>query len=141
MILYLDTSALVKLFVDEPHSGSLRDHAAGCEIVLTHIIAYAEACAAFASISRSRRDEEFLGKLRASLDKQWERWEIGGIDWPLVRRAGELAHQHRLRAYDSIHLAAVERVRDALAEGTDLRFAVFDAELNRAAHEAGITLL
>lgn len=46
--------------------GSVRDRAASWEIVLTHIIANAEACAAFASISRSRRDEElFANSVRA----------------------------------------------------------------------------
>ena len=51
MILYLDTSALVKLFVEEAQSKRIRRTVSGARLITTHVIAYAEACATFARIA------------------------------------------------------------------------------------------
>ena len=48
MMLYLDTSALVKLFVDEPLSQELSVAVDEAEAIATSLLAYAEARAAFA---------------------------------------------------------------------------------------------
>jgi uncharacterized protein with PIN domain len=48
MILYLDTSAPVKLFVEETHSDRVRQAVSAGQLTVTHAIAYVEACAAFA---------------------------------------------------------------------------------------------
>jgi predicted nucleic acid-binding protein len=57
-------------------------------------------------------------------------------DSGIVRRAGDLAEQFRLRAYDAIHLASAERIfRDTRSQ---VRFACFDAALNRAASTLGL---
>ncbi|MBX3303395.1 MAG: PIN domain-containing protein [Nitrospira sp.] len=53
MMLYLDTRALVKLYVDEPLSQELSAAVDESEAVATSLLAYAEAMMAFA---RARRD-------------------------------------------------------------------------------------
>jgi uncharacterized protein len=62
-------------------------------------------------------------------------------DWPLVRRAGELAVQLRLRGFDSIHLAAAEAVWEWVGEAAEFRFAVFDARLADSARVLGMEVL
>ena len=51
----------------------------------------------------------------------------------------ERGFAHRLRDYDSVHLAAAEALWRAAA-GLDFRFLVFDGDLANAAQRAGIKL-
>ena len=54
MILYLDTSSLVKLYVEEPGSPGVRAIVDEAEVVATSVVACAEAAAAFARRKRER---------------------------------------------------------------------------------------
>lgn len=137
MILYLDTSALVKLFVQEAHSDRVRAAVSRSSLIVTHLVAYAEACAAFARFAERRADKKLFARLRRGLDRHWTEWEIVAVDEALVRRAGELAARYRLRGYDSVHLAAAETVHGASRGRADFRFGVFDTDLARAAALAG----
>ena len=47
MLLYLDTSSLVKLFIEEKYSERVREWVDAVDAVLTCRVAYAEAAAAF----------------------------------------------------------------------------------------------
>lgn len=141
MILYLDTSALVKLYVDEPGSDLVRGAAARAGFRGCHIVGYAEACAAL-----GRRGRE-AGLLHAAIEarieelaRDWSRLDVIAADWPLVRRAGELAVKLRLCGYDSLHLAAAEAVWTR-AEGVQFRFAAFDSPLVEAARGMGMEVL
>jgi uncharacterized protein len=58
-------------------------------------------------------------------------------DSAIVRRAADLAEEFRLRAYDAIHLATAERLFHEIQ--SEVRFACFDTELNRAASLLGLT--
>jgi len=141
MILYLDTSALVKLFIAETHSARVRAAVAGASVVATQLLAYAEACSAFARLAEARDDRALFGRLRRELDARWPEWDIVGVDEPLVRRASELCERWRLRAYDSLHLAAAEAVRAAGGGRTDFLFVAFDTRLSEAARQSGMPLL
>lgn len=141
MILYLDTSALVKLFVDEPHSPDVRRATGTARLTVTHHIAYVEACAAFARLARARKSSALLSTLRANLDLQWEAWEILAVTETLIRRAAELAMRYDLRGYDSVHLAAAESVLESFRGRLPFCLAAFDEQLCRAAKHARIPLL
>lgn len=140
MILYLDTSALVKLFVQEPRSDRIRKAASEGRLVATHAIAYAEACATFARVACDRGEDALFSTLRRSLDTQWETWEILSVTEPLVRRAADLAGRYRLRGYDSVHLAAAESAFEVFRGQASFHFAVFDGQLSAAAKQFGIPL-
>lgn len=141
MILYLDTSALVKLFIPEAHSEAVRAAVAAGSSVATQLLSHVEACSAFARLAEIRSDKSLFQRLRRELDAHWGEWEIVQVDEPLVRRAGELCARYRLRAYDSVHLAAAERVHGASRDHADFRFGVFDGDLARAAKSLGLPLL
>lgn len=141
MIVYLDTSALVKLFVPEPHSEAVRAAVTAGSVVTTQLLAYAEACSAFSRLSESRSDESLFERLREELDAHWTEWEIIQVDERLVRRAADLCSQFRLRGYDSVHLAAAERARGISSAYADFRFGAFDAHLTRAARGLDLPLL
>jgi len=139
MILYLDTSAVVKLYADEAGSDRVRAAVAEAKLCATHLIAYAETRAAFARKAQQPGYEGRLQTWRDDFERDWPSFEIVGVTHELVRRAGDLAEAHRLRGYDSVHLAAVEALW-RVAAGLDFRFLVFDGDLANAAHKLGIRL-
>lgn len=138
MILYLDTSALVKLFVDEEFSDSVRSWLDEAELVATSRVAYAEAMSAFA---RRRRDSALTGEefdiARQALTDQWDRMVTVEVDELL---AGDLAVQHGLRGFDAIHVAAVLTLHHDYAD-VRLDFASFDERQRDAGRAEGMSVL
>jgi predicted nucleic acid-binding protein len=131
VILYLDTSALVKLYVEEAGSPAAASWVAEAGVVATARIAYAEARAAFA---RQRREGGLtaasLRRVVAHLDDDWVRYAVVEITDALVRTAGRYAERYALRGFDALHLAAAAELRQP--EDT-VAFASFDRALSRAA--------
>jgi predicted nucleic acid-binding protein len=142
VILYLDTSALAKLFIVEPGSQSVSAAVAQAAAVATHLIAYAEMRATFArAVRMGRVDGAALPTLTTDLERRWVSLEVLTVTEPLVRRAGDLAERHGLRGYDSVHLAAVLALRELVGSGAEVRFGVFDTKLRDAALVHGLSLL
>ncbi len=142
MILYLDSSALVKLFVVEPGSDLVQRAVATAGSVATHLIAYAEVRATFAKAVRMGRvDPAALGTLGLDLERRWAALEVLGVTDPLIRRAGDLAQTHGLRGYDSVHLAAVLALRQMAGVAAEVRFGVFDSHLRDVALVHGLVLI
>jgi len=141
MILYLDTSALVRLFVVEAHSDRVRRAVSRAHLIATHAIAYVEACATFARVAHARGEDALFPALRRNLDIQWAAWEILNVTEPLIRRAADLAGRYRLRGYDGVHLAAAESAFEVFRNHAPFHFAVFDGPLSKAAKQAEIPLL
>jgi len=138
VIVYLDTSALVKLYVEEAGSAAIATCVERATAVTTARVTYAEARAAFA---RYRREGGLtpagLRQVVRDLDVEWGAYDVVEVHDPLVRRAGALAERHALRGYDAIQLAAALEVRGA---GADLEFASFDGRLNHAASRERLRL-
>ncbi len=138
MIVYLDTSALVKLYIEEAGSAAVATCVERASAVTTVRVTYAEARAAFA---RYRREGGLtpagLRQVVRDLDAEWGAYNVVEVHDPLVRRAGALAERHALRGYDAIQIAAAVEVRGAVA---DLEFASFDGPLNHAASRERLRL-
>lgn len=131
MTLYLDTSSFVKLLLDEAGSLAVVEQVDEADVVITVSLTYTEACAALA---RRRRDvaPRQHAEAKRAFQQLWPALLVYDVDDTLCQRAGEMAEQYGLRAYDSLHLAAYESVaRDAAPEPTV--FSSADAALNRAA--------
>jgi predicted nucleic acid-binding protein len=142
VILYLDTSALAKLFVVEPGAESVGRAVAQAAAVATHLIAYAEMRATFSrAVRMGRVDGAALPALIIEFERRWASIEVLAVTEPLVRRAGDLAERHGLRGYDSVHLAAVLALRELVGSGAEVRFGVFDTNLRDAALVHGLSLL
>lgn len=138
MMLYLDTSAVVKLYVTEDDSAQVQAWVDEARILLTASITYAEARAALAQSRRSGiLSATGLRGAVMELDSAWAGYNAVEINEALVRRAGRLAEAHALRGYDAVQLAAALQAR----AGEDAyRFAAFDAHLNEAAVREGLRL-
>lgn len=137
MILYLDTSALVKLYVDELWTSVTRLWVDAATRVVTARVAYAEARAAFARLARAGTlSPTELRVTTRQLDEEWSTYGVVEVGEAVVRRAGSLAERHALRGYDAIHLAAA---LDAHPGEGQFAFASFDIPLNRAAVREGLS--
>ncbi|HKV98710.1 MAG TPA: type II toxin-antitoxin system VapC family toxin [Vicinamibacterales bacterium] len=137
MTLYLDTSDLVKLYVDEPHADEIRSLVAETSAVATSVIAYPEARSTFA---RRRRERLMtVSEVKAAvrhLDADWPRFVLIRVDNELGRMAGQLAESHGVRGCDAVHLASFVRLLGA-TDDEDVRFLSADARLVRAARSLG----
>ncbi len=140
MILYLDTSALVKLYAEEDGSGLVRQGVRDSDLIATSLMAYAEARSALARKSRSREiSHPALTQCKKEFERDWLRLHRLPIDEMLIRKAGQLAEEHALRALDALHLATADSLQIALREA--VIFACFDGALNEAAEARGLALL
>lgn len=141
MILYLDPSAFLKLYLDEPGSDRVRQAVGAAAACATHLIGYTEMRAGLAQALRMRRiSADELAHQLGRFEDDWSRLDVIGVDEPMIRRAGQLAQELGLRGYDSVHLAAVERVV-AQVGGAQVLFACLDEALRGAAQRLGIRLL
>ena len=133
MILYLDTSSLVKLYVEEEESSRVADLVRSSKVTGTSLVAYAEARAAFA---RRFREKAFTPReykrLTSSFDEDWDNYLIVRVTKELVRQAGYLAEKHGLRGFDAIHLSSAVTLREELS--TRIIFLCFDEKLQIASH-------
>lgn len=139
MILYLETSNLVKLYVKESGTEDVKKSVAESEVVATSIVSYAEARAAFARKAR----EKALGQasyqtIKADLERDWGSLFALAVTDNLVRRAAELSEKHGLRGYDAIHLSSALELKAALGGAAALVFSSADERLCEAARREGL---
>lgn len=146
LVLYLDTSAMLKLYVDEAHSDVVERAVSEADEIVVSEIADLEARAALARLYHEGRMtaddlDRVLGQLDADLD------DVGSVlyDADLARAGGELARRHGdppLRAYDALHLASAVEAFRVLGGASDNapRLLAFDRRLCAAARAEGIEL-
>jgi predicted nucleic acid-binding protein len=142
MITYLDTSAFVKLVIDEEHADEARSWFEESRPAITSVITYPESCSALGRRARqSLEDDSRLEEWLAALNARWSRAVTLEV---APERAGALAAKHGLRGMDAIQLAAAIRVRERLdAQSIDepLLFATFDRRLLETAEREGFATL
>jgi predicted nucleic acid-binding protein len=136
-MLYCDTSALLKLYIEETHSDTLKARVAETDAVALCRIAWAEAHAALARRAREvPEDRSVIEAAKKALAADWPRYVILDVTQALVERAGDYADTFALRGYDSVQLAAAfeaARITEAKVD-----FAGFDVRLNKAAQVLGL---
>ena len=137
MILFCDTSALVKLYLAEVESDAVKALAAEAEAVAVCRIAWAEA---YAALSRRARevpvDVPPIGQAKQALAAEWPRYLIVEVTQAVVEQAGEFADTFALRGYDSVQLAAAYQAKQV--SRLPVSFACFDSRLNKAARVLGM---
>lgn len=133
MILYLDTSSLIKLYVEENGSPEIDRLVGEASLVCTSIVGYAEARSALARLRREgslTAEQHTLTK--ADLDGDWPSYLSLEVTPVIARAAGDLAEKHALRGFDSLHLASFLHIADADFD-EPIQFSSYDDRLNGAA--------
>ena len=137
MILFCDTSALVKLYLLEDGSDTIALRAADSEALVVCRLTWVEVMSALARRTRERpQDASILAAARQRFVVHWPEFLCLEVTQELTELAGDYADTFALRAYDSIQLAAAELARRDLPG--ELQFACFDTRLSKAARVLGI---
>lgn len=140
MILYLDTSALVKLYVEESGSSEVRQAIVQAQRVVTHGIAYVKARAAFKRRAADAPDTDALKHWRRGSETYWSKFDLVGAAQILLHRAGEIADFLSLRAYDALQLATAEATHTRLGTSRSFVFGAYNKRLALAAQSLGIDI-
>lgn len=139
MILYCDTSALLKLYIAEIHSDVLHGLVADAEAVAVSRIAWAEAHAALARRGREMpADSPVIAAARRALADDWPHFLVAEVTQAVMMKAGEYADTFALRGYDSVQLATAHEVM--MQGAAPVSFACCDSRLNKAARILGMTV-
>jgi predicted nucleic acid-binding protein len=139
-VIYLDTSALIKRFVNEKGSGLVESLVHGKAAVATAKIAYAEI---FAGLTRKFREGK-VSKAQYALacrqfERDWHAYLRVGLDDDILLLARDLIQRRPLRGYDAVHLASALRLKIALGE--EITFAAADERLLKAAQAEKLQFL
>lgn len=136
MSAYFETSAIVKLILQEAGSDLATRAWEAADPPFAVRVGYVELHAALAAAVRSRR------LLPANVDRAiekaeslWGALEIVEIDDWLVRLAASVARGHPVAGYDAVHLAAAE------ALGGEAPMVTWDRRIAAAAHERGLDVI
>jgi predicted nucleic acid-binding protein len=137
LIIYLDTSTLLKQYIQEAGSKEVGKLLASAVGTGTSLLTYAEMASA---ISRAVRMK------LVSADEAQTTWEDFLMDWELLvrldvsgqitKRAAALAWEHGLRGYDAVHFASALTWQETIEMPVTL--ATYDRELWLAAQKTGM---
>jgi len=135
-IVYFDSSALVKLVVDEEGSDLAAALWDGCDAAMSSRLAYPEVRAALAAAAGDQRiDTRSFQTAQGDWETFWSAtWPVE-LTVAVERHAGRLADAYALGGADAVHLAS------ALAIGpSDLVVAVWDRRLRDGVISAGLRI-
>lgn len=140
---YLDSSVVVKRYVDEPGSAWVR-------LLITELrntailseIAIVEVSAALAMSVRMGKLRKALGRAAYEAfhaDIAAGAYHLLAVARPTIDEAAELAQAHPLKGYDAVHLATgLEAARNLADQEITLVFVSGDDQMLRAAEAEGL---
>ena len=139
MKLYIDTSALVKLWIDEEHSVEVRALVAQAMSLGSSTVAHAELGATLGRLERERKvTHDMRQVILADFSTRWVNMRRVVAGPMISRQAADLARTHALRGFDAIHLASALQFRRLVGP---VQFLSFDKGLNAGAKAEGFGLL
>ena len=137
-MIYLDSSALLKQYYNEPGSETIRQIFQEVRRIATASFSYAEV---FSALNRKRREKAIDNhryRLAArAFEEDWRHLVAVPISDEVLARARTLLERYPLRAGDALQLASAL----LCAEATDVEFASADQRLTQAASAEGFSLL
>ena len=128
-LVYFDSSALVKLLVEEAGTPLAVELWDGCDAALTSRLAYPEVRSALAA---AHRHHELQTSDLEAAERAWEEYWAATrpveLTPAVAHHAGDLAWRHSLRGADAVHLASALAISDP-----ELVVAVWDRRLHAGA--------
>lgn len=140
MILYLDTSALVKKYFDEKHSAEVIKAWKSAWGIATSVVAYAELVAAvYRKAAEVRLNKARIDRIVRFFEDDWSSFIIVEIDHRLNQMVHKVIASYSLRGFDAIHLSSALTIGSAVSE--DFYFGCYDERLSQAARAEGLRTL
>lgn len=137
MILYLETSALVKLVRVEPGSVAVWEASERAQALASSNLARIEVHSAFARLRREGLPDAAVRGFLAEFERLWSAMAQIQMDRAEDAACG-LCLKHSLRTLDAIHLASALLLREE--GGLEVVFACADGRLREAAAAEGFRL-
>jgi hypothetical protein len=136
-VAYFDSSALVKLIIEEPGSDETALLWDGADAVISSRAAHPEVRAALAAAHRAARlDTKAHRQAKSDWAQLHRAIRMVELTPQLGRYAGDLAEQHALSGFDAIHLASALTLTEL-----PIVVATWDARLLRAVQSSGLPTL
>ncbi len=135
MTIYLDTSVLVSLFQDDPHTGRALAWVEGVQDFVLSSWTATEFSSALAVRSRMRH---LADRDRRELERQFDSWlktrvVLSVLDADMTEARRLVREDVRLRAPDALHVAVAARHRCVMA--------TFDADMAKVARDCGLLVV
>jgi len=130
-MLYVDTSALLKRYLDEPESDACERHLLADPAWITGRHTSVEVRRNLARLLRG----DALDEANAAFVEDWQRTAIVELDAVTCERAAEVAEATGARTLDALHIAAAMRV------GGSLSFITYDVRQAIAARQLGLNVI
>ncbi|CAN5693794.1 MAG: type II toxin-antitoxin system VapC family toxin [Ilumatobacteraceae bacterium] len=135
-LVYFDSSALVKLVIEEDGSAVAARLWDGCDAALSSRLAYPEVCAALGAARRNHDlDVDDLDIALRSWEEFWSAVRPVELTATVERHAADLSGRQQLRGADAVHLASVMAV-----SSPDIVVAVWDRRLHTGARAEGLAV-
>jgi uncharacterized protein len=126
--LYVDSSAFVKLYLEEADSARARE-------ILASDLSWTSASHTLVEVRRTLHqslEEPELAEEREAFARDWSATSVVTLDDRMCAAAAELAELTGVRTLDALHLAAAQR-----AGAPSLEFVTFDYRQARAVRSLG----
>lgn len=139
MILYYDTSALIKRYVEEDGTEAVDSLWSASPDRATSVVAFAEAVAAFSRKFREGvlTEKEYTDTLRL-FRADFDTLILMSVSTALNPVIERLVQRYPLRGFDVIHLSSAIALSNS--SGWPVQFACFDHALNEAALSEHLTV-
>jgi predicted nucleic acid-binding protein len=136
-LFYLDASAWVKRYVQEPGSAWVHGLFDRQERIASSTLGYLEVTAA---LSRRLSQADFA-RVEPRLETDWQNMARLPITGEMMDRAVDLARQYKLRGADAVHLATALDLQKTLAAiNESVVLVASDEELLKGAQASGLRL-
>lgn len=139
MILYCDTSALIKRYVEEEGTETVDSLWSASVGIATSVVAFAETAAAFSRKLREGvlTEKEYAETIR-TFKTDFNSFILISITTALNATIERLVRRYPLRGFDAIHLSSALIFKNS--GSVPVQFACFDRPLNEAAFKEGIAV-
>jgi len=142
-IIYFDTSALVKRYVEEKGTQVVADLLmSGDMLITTSILTYPEIKAAFTKKLRLKEmSKESYKEAIENFEKDWSVpvFSVIGLTSQVANLAGSLVERNVLKTLDAVHLASALTVKEHF--GIQVLFVSSDDRLDKAASSEGLEVM
>jgi predicted nucleic acid-binding protein len=139
MIIFMDTSAWVKYFIEEEGTLELQNFIqdksdSEINVIAASAVTYAEMYATFRRAVRGNRiTQEQYNQAVSDFEDQWDNVDIPETGSHLIKRSGLLARQYALKGCDAFQLASASEIQADM-------FICSDDDLKNAANDSGLTV-